>query len=480
MRASFTLVLALAATLGCSSSDDEPRRGGQQQEGGGGGTGGSSPGVGYTGPGSEVPPARYQTDANTCPVAFQDDGPHTGENPDFAVADQKRSLYVTKPDVGKFKGPRPVLVWFHDTGETGNSISAIEQELLDRGMYGIGLDANDNGKLWPTWDAMHDGGFEDSDPNPDLAFFDQAIDCLAAHNSVDGNRIYVAGFSAGGVMTNYVLGRRSKFVAGAVVGSGVFVLTQPVPAVPLDPFAVIVAWGGNNDHASAEAAGFELKNFDFTEQAALASSFYEAQEGVHQVACHGKEVGHSFLASAREWMLDFLLAHPKGLTVSDTKFEGPDASTNVVCSEDPPEYSPPHPVECPESSVSEHCQKSCQYTASCTVENPVIATSIGDQLSEIGFTGDDHRDCSQCVATCDQAVTDGGAIDADVAECLGAAGESDTCSFGVDGNAPWRKKLNTCCYQRTKSLLCKAYCEPILKNPLAASLIPACDAWKKE
>ena len=48
--------------------------------------------------------------------------------------------------------------------------------------------------------------------------FDDLIACIAGHHAVDARRVYVAGHSAGGAMTNYVLGRRSSLLAGGITG----------------------------------------------------------------------------------------------------------------------------------------------------------------------------------------------------------------------------------------------------------------------
>src|SRR5699024_2333259 len=110
-----------------------------------------------------------------------------------------------------------------------------------------------------------------------------------------------------------VLQRRSEMLAGGIPASGVFSLTSPDPAVKLDPFFVVVTWGGDNDQYSGNAGGVSVGGFNFVSEASLASKFYDAQESVAEVNCRGENVGHAWLSSLNDWFVDQLLAHPKGL-----------------------------------------------------------------------------------------------------------------------------------------------------------------------
>ena len=91
--------------------------------------------------------------------------------------------------------------------------------MLFRSIF-AGPDGELLGSVWPEWDAMRQAG-DTERPNPDLAFFDALVDCVAAHHPVDAARIYVGGMSAGGIMTNRVLRARSTLLAGGIAGSGV-------------------------------------------------------------------------------------------------------------------------------------------------------------------------------------------------------------------------------------------------------------------
>ena len=117
----------------------------------------------------------------------------------------------------------------------------------------IGFDAV-RAREWSLLNIMSDGPtwFRDEAL---YTFFDKLVDCLAAHLEVDKNRIYISGKSAGGHMSNRLLRERSELLAGGVVASGVFELTEPAQPKPLGSMAVLVTWGGDNDEYTGSSGG---------------------------------------------------------------------------------------------------------------------------------------------------------------------------------------------------------------------------------
>src|SRR5262249_7142647 len=156
-----------------------------------------------------------------------------GQTLGYTIDGQARSFFLALPDAAKFSGPRPLLVLFNGTGETGSIVFSIWgiQSFVDAGFIVLAPDSIGNGAVWPVGDAMRKPGDEGL-PNAALDFFDSLVACTAADHSIDAKRVYVAGHSAGGIMTNYVLQRRSQLLAGGVVASGVLDLTRPVPELP--------------------------------------------------------------------------------------------------------------------------------------------------------------------------------------------------------------------------------------------------------
>ena len=429
----------------------------------------------------EVPAVALESGdaAAVCPGAYATTAPVDGDNADYEAGGQTRSFHLQTPAT-MFTGPRPLVVGFHGTNGTGAGAHA-EYELdqfVAAGFIALSPDGNDNGEIWPVWDALRQSGNEGL-PNPDLDLFDSLIDCLGAHFEIDQNRIYILGQSAGGIMVNHVLQRRSDLLAGGIVASGVFDLTAPDPALPIDDMVVMVTWGGDDDEwgGTAEGGDATVPEINFVEQAAIASAFWEETEGVHQAYCYGHDLGHVYLGQLTDLFLDFFLSHPKGAAIHDDwTLEPPAESTQTTCSEDAVEYESSLVVECSTSSTS-GCQDMCQYTADCTVENGTVAPVIGPQLAEIGFTDDDLSDCSGCLTTCEADVAGGGTVDQDVIDCMATDAGGPACGPGIPGAIPWINRFNACCEDQADSEFCTRMCESILTNDVARDFFDSCDAW---
>ena len=334
--------LAVLAVLiaGCSGSDS-----GTDEVGGSATTSTSTPAAASsasTDPLDLVPPTPLGGDpAEACPDGYVDTPPTQGENVDFAAADQQRAFHLLLPDA---EGPRPLFVAL--TGTVQPEVAFLEQSQLDLltedGWIVMAPVRNDNGTLWPPWDAMRTPDDLDR-PNPDVELIVDAIHCIAAHTPVDANRIYVGGISIGGTLTNYVLQRESALFAGGIVGSGHIITTRPAEPEPLDDMIVIVAWGGDGDvwgGCSDGQMGDDVDGDDcvagvrFVEDASLASQYYDAEPEVVQVACT-MDLGHIWLTPGTARMAAILLSHPKGLPGEAALPAEPAAPEGFTCSLDP-------------------------------------------------------------------------------------------------------------------------------------------------
>jgi predicted esterase len=410
--------------------------------------------------------------ATDCPAAFQGTAPVAGQNEGFDAAGQSRGFWLVPAEAGS--GPRPLLVAFHGTGGTGQGF-ATDIELgafAARGFHVVAPDAEGNGTVFPVWDAMREPGTED-DPNPDLEYFDQLVACMAAHYEVDRNRIYVAGHSAGGIMTNHVLRRRSELLAGGIVASGVLSLTAPADPMPLDEMFVLVTWGGMDDEYSGSGSGVEVPEISFVEQASLATAFYETEPAVGQANC-SEEIGHSWLHSIHPWMVELLVQHPKGLP-GNNELELPPLpdDTAARCTTEPFEYTPPLVVECPTSTTA-GCAAFCQLAADCVVENSTIGPALSPQITMLGFSGEDNVECGGCITRCETEATT--APDAEVLTCVSDAQATAMCGPGVEGGVPFIDTVNTCCDARMDSPFCVGVCEVIATSELAIGFFPTCEA----
>lgn len=412
----------------------------------------------------EVPAVRLAADITACPDAYQSKAPKSGVNRGFSVAGQNREFVLLLPPEA-FTGPRPVLVGFNGTGETGPifQVRAQLKEFADAGFIVLVPSSAANGTVWPVWDGMRTEKDMDA-PNKDLELFDTLLACNAAHFELDKNRIYIAGHSAGGIFTNYVAQRRSNVIAGAIPASGMFSSTSPTPAKDLDKMLVIVTWGGDNDKYSGSVGGMTVPEANFVSEASLATKFYAAQKNVGQSNCRGKNLNHVWLP-INDWFIKVLLAHPKGFPGADG-LELPPVENNpkITCTTDVFDYKA-QDVTCGASKTA-GCQESCQLFADCAVENGTVYGAMKPQLAELGLTA---TSCGDCITQCEAKA------DTTVMSCIKAESASAQCGPGINGAQPLMDAINKCCDgKRTSSPYCKTVCDSIAKNSIAITYFTAC------
>jgi poly(3-hydroxybutyrate) depolymerase len=414
-----------------------------------------------------VPAERYASDlATACPEDFQK-APASGQNDGYPAADQQRGFYLQFPASETYSGPRPMMILFNGTGGDGKKAfdSYNGQDFLDAGFIVLGPDSIANGTIWPVWDAARTPDQQDL-PNKDLIYLDSLMDCVAAHHEVDKNRIYVAGMSAGGIMSNHVLQRRSQLLAGGIVGSGVFDFTSPIPPEPMDAMGVVVTWGGDNDMwgGDSDDSDVNVPEFVFAEQAAMASKFYADIEGGSQMWVRANDHGHAWVKDAGPLFIDYLLAHPKGF--AESQWTLPDAleGATYTAGDTVAKFEPKIVVVCPETE-DQNCGAYCQLLADCAVENTTVGPVLGPQLKDLGFTGEDYAECGGCLESCSAAQT--GTADEAVLTCFRAAQETAECEGGVEGALPLVDAVNDCCDgQFGKSDVCQQICGSIMSNSI--------------
>jgi poly(3-hydroxybutyrate) depolymerase len=425
-----------------------------------------------TGP-QDIPVVALESDpAVDCPSKFAGAAPKEGVNTGFEASGQDREFVLILPD--DTSAPRPLLVGFNGTGEDGEAF-ATRAKLADfaaKGFIVLAPSSNGNGETWPIWDSLRQPGKE-NDENPDLEYFDSLVKCVAGHHPIDKNRIYVAGHSAGGIMTNHVLQRRSSFLAGGIPASGVFSLTSPDPQATLDPMFVIVTWGGDNDKYSGTAGGVSVGGFNFVTEASLASKYYDAEENVAEINCRGNDIGHAWLSGLNDWFADQLLAHPKGWSGKGQ----PDLATGVpaagkaVCKDEA--YAGPDTVDvvCG-NSTTDGCKEACQLMADCAVENGTVGPTLSAQLQQIGFSGTKNSNCGGCVSKCEEKATT--ASDDAALACFKQHFATAECSQGINGAYPFITAVNECCADRSDSPYCVEICTAINTSSSAKSFFGTC------
>jgi poly(3-hydroxybutyrate) depolymerase len=406
------------------------------------------------------PGPKLDVPKTTCPVTYQTNGPVAGNNTNFAVGvDNTRSFVLSKPPAS-FTGPRPLIVAYHGFPGSASAVASTLASFVTRGFVVVAPESANKGSLYPTWDALRDPANEAA-ANLDVDFFDNLVDCTAAHLEIDSTRVYVAGFDVGGIFANRLLRSKSAKLAGGITSSGMLSLTAPSTAAPTDMF-VIVAWGGANDVTLGTGLNFE-------EEATISSRYWEAIASVNQVACKGNSLGHSWLSVLNNYYADNLLTHPKG---SASAAIVPAAATVTTATCDPAAAPAPAAlpaISCGTSAVA-GCQAMCQLLADCGGENRTVGGAFGPELTENGITG---GTCTACITDC----TANGTTADDTAALACFAAQPATCGEGLAGGKPMIDAINTCCVNRTGSNVCMGLCSEFKSSLLAGGFFPGCAAF---
>jgi len=141
--------------------------------------------------------------------------------------------------------------------------------------------------------------FSDPKNNRDLMLFDDMVNCISESYSVDPERVWVTGMSAGGLMTGMLIARRNEVIASAAPFSG-GIGVEYVQASRQMP--VLVSWGGEWDEAFGQ-------NFH-----TMANNMIQTlQENDHFVVACDHNQGHSLSKEYWYWALQFLADHPRDL-----------------------------------------------------------------------------------------------------------------------------------------------------------------------
>ncbi len=430
-----------------------------------------------------VPATSMDTDkATACPANFQDMTLATGQWTDFNSADQIRSFYIALPDPA-FTGARPLFIGYHGTNGTGlgKFESAEWSDFVAKGMIVLAPDGNENGTVWPVWDAMRTFAQMDL-PNADETYIQELLDCVAAHLDIDVHRIYMGGHSAGGIMTNYMLQRHSDWSAGGIVASGIFALTTPEPVIPLEPMTVVVTWGGDNDSWAGQAGEGPTTSVDFPLESSIASQYFETSPGVNQAHCYGHELGHAWVNPVNNWMIDFLMAHPNGLAENERwEFSDVPAGMAGTCSTEAAYVEQEINIDC-EINNHANCTDYCQFLADCVGENGTVRPVMLGPLVAWGFSASNVEDCSGCVELCEQTLSASPDIDEPILQCFVDEHANAQCGQGVPGAMPYINTTNVCCVGQENSPLCSLICSEAQKVDVLVNtgLVTGCSDWPED
>jgi polyhydroxybutyrate depolymerase len=173
------------------------------------------------------------------------------------VSGVRRSYYVHVPAGHDGTLPLPVVVALHGAfssarkfeRESGFSLLADRERFLVVYPQGIGL-----GDLFRHWNSGHCCGKARRMNLDDVGFVLAAVDDVARRNPVDRSRLYLVGFSNGGMLAYRIAAEHPEVVAAAAVASGTIggvpAANEPEWSVPRpkQPVPVLALHGRADTH----------------------------------------------------------------------------------------------------------------------------------------------------------------------------------------------------------------------------------------
>ncbi len=202
---------------------------------------------------------------------------HNGLQRDFFL--QIPATYIPNP-----AQPTELVFIFHGSGQNiatfSNNHPDLFTEANTKNMILVLPQAKriaQNSRTWQAFDPVaHDDAPAGEPIIDDVAFIDALLTELKSALTIDDDRVFAAGFSNGGVLVHYMLGRLDgTFKAGAAVGSSISSIRPdgveiPAPDKPTTATSFLVVNGkedaqrpfngGENVNGSTQAAAFESRD----------------------------------------------------------------------------------------------------------------------------------------------------------------------------------------------------------------------------
>ena len=182
----------------------------------------------------------------------------------------QQSYYLYVPERGKSAKPMPVIVVMHGAGGNGlEQVSAWKPLAEENNVILIGPNIKNS---VPDWDQLYD--------HPE--WIKSAIDETGKQHPVDGRRIYLWGYSAGGMFTFYLAFMESRYFAAAAVHGGIIEdskFQMADFAVRKIPFAYYIGtrdqwWTIKQTRASQAALASRGFNVHYVEMQGADHNFY--------------------------------------------------------------------------------------------------------------------------------------------------------------------------------------------------------------
>lgn len=182
-------------------------------------------------------------------LAARASGPNEAVDQAVQVGGIERNYSLLAPQGGA--RPAPLVIVLHGGGGSPASMMARWSDQARRSGFIVaapqGVGRNDRAG---TWNASGCCGEAVSRGVDDIAFITAVIDDVSRRRSVDPRRIYVAGFSNGGMLTHRVAIALGDKIAAAAVVSGALFGDEATPRTPVPMLIMhgeqdpVVAFGG--------------------------------------------------------------------------------------------------------------------------------------------------------------------------------------------------------------------------------------------
>lgn len=213
-------------------------------------------------------------------------------------------------DASRGKGPAPLVIVLHGGG--GNPRTMIprwEAQARAAGLVVVapkGIGRNDRSG---TWNAGGCCGEAQARGVDDVGFIAAVIDDVAKRTSIDPRRIYVTGFSNGGMLTHRVAAALGNRIAAAAVVSGALFGNEAAPRAPV-PMLIM---HGEQDPVVGFNGGVSSTRFVARAQSlpfqsvGYAVDFWRKANGCSQPAAITRRVDVSFEKSTCKGNADVVL-----------------------------------------------------------------------------------------------------------------------------------------------------------------------------
>ncbi|MBI1248103.1 phospholipase [bacterium] len=156
------------------------------------------------------------------------------------VSGSQRSYRIVLPE--DLPANAPLIIAWHGVGDTAESMakySQLDELAAEQRFVLVYPDANQ--KLWQVPRAE----IPDKPAMRDVEFFDRIVKDVSDRQSIDQDRIYVAGMSQGATFVHWLIACRSDQIAAAVAHSGS--PPQPLKLTGMRPPILQIV--GNEDNA---------------------------------------------------------------------------------------------------------------------------------------------------------------------------------------------------------------------------------------